>query len=164
MHSSNSVKYLILIISIILSNVSCNCKAQDIVHADFCDEFSIIKYKGKNDGDPEKIYLDKSIYFIFREQGDDISQIKKINNYLNNDEFVQREINNGYYRLRIAFYKSSDMLTEMLEKRSSKYLQYCEDYLLVEYYWNQGKASDTLHYIQGRLKGSHKIILNNVGR
>lgn len=84
-------------------------------------------------------------------------------NFIKNDKFIQSEVYNGYYRLNVTFYKKSKLTEELLKMRSSKYLDYCENDIVVEYQWLKGEPSKhPMHYKNGVIEGSEKINLEPV--
>ena len=57
------------------------------------------------------------------------------------------------------FYKKSRCTTATLKLRSSRAIEYCQDDIIVEYNWSEGKPTGQFYYENGKLKGSEKIQL-----
>jgi hypothetical protein len=111
---------------------------------------------------PNRIFQEKTLYFIVNEKNPKLISDSMIHHFIKNDEFIQNEIYNVYNKLRIVFYKRSERTDQMLKQKSSVFLPYCNEDILYEYGWENGKPSDTLYFENGVIKGSENIHLNTL--
>lgn len=158
MNSFRILSCLIVYSTALICNVACKCAGPKIIHADFCDVLNDLS-KDVDHKPPDRKFQEKTLYFIVNKDKFQSSTDSIINNFIRNDEFVQKELFNGYDRLTMIFYKESKVTGEMMKQRSSAYLPYCENDIISEYGWKNGRPSDTLYFENGMIKGAENIQL-----
>ena len=152
------VLLLLLGIIIAIPNFSCHCRNPKILHLDFCDFLNDVRNE-KEKANPQKIVQEKDLNFVIDETDTKCLSDSMIRNFIKNDEFIQREIQNGYYRLDITFYKKSGYTDALIKKKSSRYIDYCENDIVFEYQWVEGKFYGVYYYDKGIIKGTEQIKL-----
>ena len=157
------LKGLLVILALQTQYVSCDndCKSPQIVHMDFCDFLNDVPSKWDKEHS-DKILQDKWDHFLIDNRSVACLSPLILGDFIKKDEFAQREIHNGYYRLSFTFYKKSSRTDALLKGRSSRYLDFCSDDIYVEYEWTEGKPTDTLYYQNGVIKGAEKIQIEEV--
>jgi hypothetical protein len=69
----------------------------------------------------------------------------------------------GRYHTSFVYKKSVD--TEILMKeRSSKFLDFCNDDIVVEYHWIEGRLREPFYYHDGLIEGAEDIQLLDSNR
>jgi hypothetical protein len=151
-----------LLIGIVLSGtiLSCSCGNPEIIHLDFADNVNFVhpvfgSDKDKDDTSRKAV----NIHFLINESSKSCYGEPVINKFIDTSRFIQQQIKNGYYDLRVTFYHKSENTDAMLKLRTNKALTLCNDDIISEYGWREGKPSDTLFYEHGQIKGSEKIKL-----
>lgn len=141
--------FLIIYVAVIIT--SCSSYKNEVIHADFCDFLNDITMDSDRKVS-DKMYLEKTLVYVVN--GDQ----RLVEKYLQKDEFIQREINNKlYYRIRIIFYKKSKETRELINLRSSRYLDFCNKSIFVEYGWLETKPYDTVVYKDGVAVGAKSL-------
>jgi len=81
---------------------------------------------------------------------------------IKSNPIIQNELKRNYYQIDIVFYKTSDNIEEAIKKQSHKLLTLSNNDIVAEYVWEEGKLVNTYYYENGRIKGSEKIVLEDV--
>lgn len=146
-------------LTILFSNlyVSCSRKSQEIVHLNFLDNLDTTY--NIMDTSHKRPKSDMAAYFIINQDNLKCIDYNGIERFIQTDTFVQNQIKKDYARLSLLFYLSSKNTDLLIEKRSSKFLSFANDDIVIEYLWSDGKPHDTLYYENGEIKGAEKIKL-----
>jgi len=144
-----------------VTNLSCNCENTKIVHLDFCDFLNDVTSESDKTH-TSKIYLEKSLNYVVEALYLRCWSDSTLENFIRKDELIQREIHNGYYRLKITFYKKTKQTEELIKLKSSRYLDYCENDITEEFEWVEGKFQGKYFYGNGSIKGTEDIKLDSL--
>jgi hypothetical protein len=139
------------------ANVSC-CSKPDIIHIVFCDFLNDVS--NESDRAHGKISQEKSLHYLIAATSSACWKDSILLSFIKNDDFIQKEMNKKYYRLTITFYKKSRDTEALMKMRSSRFLDYCEKDIVVEYEWIEGKMLDhPFYYKNGIIEGAEDIQL-----
>lgn len=153
----------VLLACIFLLSIACaGAKHPAIAHMRFCD----VTNMNYAVGDTAHLYPFKEVslyFFVDATQASDISDTLLLG-YMAKDSFIQRQISSQPSRLSITFYKKSTQTLSLMEKKVSKDLSLCNDDIVVEYNWDDGKPAETHYYKNGKIIGSDEIKLKTLPR
>jgi hypothetical protein len=123
---------------------------------DFADAYNDIGDRYKKSL-PDSSQKDVTLFYLVNESGN--VPVPMLEHFMDTDRFVQQQIQRRYYSLRISFYRKSSSTEEMLRRRTYKALTLCDDDLIADYEWDEGRPLDTIFYKNGKMKGPDKIKL-----
>jgi hypothetical protein len=139
------------------ANTSCHSKPS-IIHIDFCDFLNDVS----NDWDRAhgKLSQEKSLHYFIAAASPASWRDSILLSFIRSDDFIQNEIKKKYYRLTITFYKKSKDTDALMKTRSSEFLDYCQNDIVVQYEWIEGKIlAHPLNIQDGIIKGAEDIKL-----
>lgn len=160
-HYNGNMKIIVtafLALNILVACFSHAYKELAIIHMDFCDFLNKIPDQPSS----EPALFEKSLSFLVENANSKDNIDSALEKYIQNDEFVRREIRNGYYRLNITFYKKTSRTEALLKARSSNYLDFCGEDIIAEYEWIKGKFVWINKYKEGVMQGTEDIQLDPV--
>ena len=155
------MKLRILLFFLVAACFSCSYRKPEIIHMDFLDQTG---YQ-RPSYDYEKIdssLINKELYYLVDESNPKNIEDSMIWSFIKSDPIIQKEIAKNYFRLNIMFYHQSDNTDIVLKQRTYRNLPDCNEDEISEYEWDQGKYSSIWHYDHGVLRGSEKIILEDI--
>jgi len=159
MYSLRTTFFSISGTTLLMAFFSCSVKSQKITHLDFLDiEGKTYKIMDSTHKNPIN---DMSMYFLVNRTELKNIDFGLIEKFISTDSFIQNKIQR-FSEVSITVYKESKNTKYLIKSKSSKYLSLCNDDIVVEYLWADGKPSDTLYYENGQINGSEKIRLLNI--
>lgn len=160
-HYSGNMKIVLITFLALNGLTACSShshKESAIIHMDFCDFLNKIPDQPPS----EPALFEKSLSYLFENANSKDNSDSTLEKYIKNNEFIRREIRNGYYRLNIIFYKKTSRTEALLKTRSSEYLDYCGEDIIAEYEWIKGKFAGINKYKEGVMEGTEDIQLDPV--
>lgn len=158
MYLKVKLTYLVLLTILLqLAGSSCQHVEPRIVHMDFCD------FLNSPPGDSTKpVIQEKSIhYFVDANDAAGLTD-SLFSGFIKRDSLIRKEVDHGYYRLNVSFYGKSPQTEALMRTRSDKNLDYCQNDLLREYQWVEGKYKGYYLFKGGVIQGTEGIQLEKV--
>jgi len=152
---------IFLLIFLQVINCSCKCSKPNIIHIDFCDFEDSVAGRGDKAGKTLQL---KSLNYIVDATHSACWADSILLPFVKTDSFIQEEMNKKYYHLTITFYKRSSDTKILMKEHSSRLLNLCNDDIVVEYQWIEGKLLEPLYYHNGVIEGAKDIQLLDSNR
>ena len=137
---------------------ACVCKQPDIIHLDFCDVTNIQLPANQSDKIDSSQKL-RSINYLVDESDLKCIPDSSMVNFIKKDSLIQNEISAKYAILTISFYHKSNDTDYLLKTQSAKNLLYCNNDLVADFEWRDGKYSLAHHYTNGVINGMENVDL-----
>lgn len=144
---------------------SCSRRKPEIMHLDFADWIHVAEptigevASGHFKIDSSK--LNCELFFLVNETNPKYYADSVIERFIDTSQLIKEASEKHYDELRLLFYHRSSNTDELLKTKSTKYLPYCDNDMISEYAWRQGRPETTLFYDHGRPRGE-KIKLEDM--
>lgn len=143
------------IIIISLSTLSCitHTPKSEITHLAFCDVIDSTYLQS------DTLHLHPfqalCLTYLVNEKNTAAITDSMLSRFIQADPYICQAIAHNYPDLSIMFYKASPNTKLLANKHLTRYLSACNDDILVEFIWSNGKPSGIRHYKNGHIDNSH---------
>ena len=136
--------------------ISCHHKTPPITYMDFLSYSDSVYfvYDTARENPIKSVHL----YYLLGQANVNSVDLRQIEQFVSTDSLIQKQKNRSG-KLSVMFYKTSQNTRNLVRIRTHKQLTLCNNDIIVEYLWEDGKQDNTYYYDEGKIKGSENIKL-----